>query len=191
MKVTLSPALSLALSLVALASVQGCTKKSAIEPDISEGGTAASASAATAASAKPVQSVDPSQPQPGDTLPGILVREAANRPKIKPNADDVYAALEKAGVTVPKRQQALGSTYHASYCSDGYTADGLVAVQVCEYTDETAGKAGYEYSKAAFPNMSSRTVWGHKATTLTVIVQKAGPAADALEKKLSAAYLGT
>jgi hypothetical protein len=171
--------------LVALTlAVTGCTKGNAQEPAALEAGTTAPAAAAPKATA----SVDPSAPSPGDSLFSRLGHEAANRPKIKPNADDVYAALDKAGVGVPSRKPSLGSTYHAAYCTGGYNADASLAVDVCEYADEAAGKAGYDYSKTLFPGMTSRTVVQSKATVLVVIEQKSDPATVALRKKVVSAY---
>jgi hypothetical protein len=172
--------------------VTGCTKGNAQEAAALEAATTASGASAAAAAApaapKAIPSVDPNAPSPGDSLFSRLGHEAASRPKIKPNADDVYAALDKAGVGVPTRKQSLGSTYHATYCTGGYNADASLAVDVCEYADEAAGKAGYDYSKTLFPGMTSRTVVANKATVLVVIDQKSDAATVALRKKVVSAY---
>src|SRR5215472_9638305 len=66
-------------------------------------------------------------PGPDRTLFGMLGAEAAARPKLSPGADDVYAALDKAGYAVGDRRQSLGRTYKASYCAGGYTKDMALA----------------------------------------------------------------
>src|ERR1035438_1233453 len=44
---------------------------------------------------------------PLDGLIGRLAREARDRPKVQPTAEEVLATLEKAGESVPTRQQSL------------------------------------------------------------------------------------
>jgi hypothetical protein len=123
-----------------------------------------------------------------DGLVARLAREAANRPKVKPTADDVFVALEGAGATFPRKQQSLGDTYKAAYCLGGYTADNALAVSVCEYGDEAAATAGRDFSKQVFPRMTTREVSAHKADTLTIVQIKPDDATTALKKKLGAAF---
>jgi hypothetical protein len=119
------------------------------------------------------------------------MREAANRPGVKPTADDVYAALSSAGVAMGERKQSLGATYHAAYCNGGYTQDGALAVNVCEYANDADATAGRDYALTMFPNLATRTVYAHKANTVTVIEQKTDPAAKATAKKIVTAFNGT
>jgi hypothetical protein len=142
---------------------------------------------APSGSAEPASSLEaPSIPLEG--LVGRLGREAANRPKVKPTADDVFTALEKAGAPVPHKQQSLGDTYKASYCIGGYTVDGALALNVCEYGDAAAASAGRDFAKTVFPRMTTRDVWSHKADTLSIIQIKPDDATTTLEKKLVATF---
>jgi hypothetical protein len=128
-------------------------------------------------------------PRTDQTLFGLLGAEAARRPSLSPSADDVYAALEKAGQAVGDRKQSLGRTYEAAYCTGGYTKDAALAIDVCEYPDDMSAAAGLERARTLFPGMANRSVYGHKATLLTIIEQKAGPAADERAKKIAAVYM--
>lgn len=163
--------------------VSGCTKGNAQEPAPSGASTIAAPAASTA-----MASAGAGAASPGDSLFSRLGHEAANRPAIKPGADDVYAALDKAGASVPTRKQSLGTTYHAAYCTGGYTASAALAVDVCEYADEASAKAGYDYTKTLFPGMTNRSVAANKATVLVVIEQKSDDATVALRKKVVSTY---
>jgi hypothetical protein len=178
------------LTAVALVLTLGACSKKAAEPNSGEAGTPASSAASVAASSSAMPSADPNAPKVDDTLFGRLADEAKNRPSIKPNADDVYAALDKAGFPVNDRKQSLGTTYKSSYCTGGYTKDQSLAVNVCEYKDDAAAKTGLDYAKTLFPGMANRSVYGHKSTLLTIINQKADPAADVRAKKIVAIYNG-
>ncbi len=122
---------------------------------------------------------------------GAIVREGQNRPTAKPNADDVFAAMVKAGVAVGERKQSLGSTYKAAYCTGGYTTDGALALSVCEYASEAEATAGRDFAATLFPNLTTRSVRAHKTNTLTVIEQKTDADAKAAEKKAFDAFNAT
>ncbi len=132
-----------------------------------------------------------SQPVPGEGLGGRFAREAKNRPGLKPSSDDVFAALETAGVSLPAKKQSMGATYKAAYCAGGYSADSLVAITVCEYTNEAEANAGRDYSISLFPQMTNRTVVAHKTNTLQVIIQKPGAPSEAEKKKAVDAFNAT
>jgi hypothetical protein len=132
-----------------------------------------------------------SEPVPGEGLGGHFAREAKNRPGLKPNADDIFAALGRAGVGVPKQTQSMGSTYKAAYCTGGYSADSLIALTVCEYANEADAKAGRDYSISLFPKMTNRTVVAHKTNTLTIVDQKSTDASKAEAKKANDAFNAT
>lgn len=182
-------AVAATIVLAALACLAaGCTKKTAAEPEAVEAGTAApTASAASASAPTPPVSFDPNAPQPGDTLGTIMMKEAANRPHIQPNADDIYANLQKMGIAIGKQKQGLGRTYRASYCTGADTADGNLGVNICEYKDEAAAKAGVDVSQ--MPGVAGHRVLQHKATVLTLILRKTGSAAESLDKRVGDAYL--
>jgi len=123
------------------------------------------------------------------TLMGRLAREASNRPKVSPTADDVLATLDKLGATIPNKQQSLADTYKANYCLGGYTLDGAFALSTCEYADAAAAEAGRTLSSQILARMPTRDVWSHKDATLAVVQLKADDATTARKKKLVAAFL--
>jgi hypothetical protein len=178
--------LVLALPLLA------CTPSSA--PEAASSGAAGPPANATTTVAAPTRATASTAPaersasKPDDTLFGLLGVEAMNRPKIEPNADDVYRAFERAGYAVGDRKQSLGRTYQASYCTGGYTKDGSLAIDLCEYPDDAAAIGGLARAKTLFPGMTSRTVVGRKATLLTIINQRGDAAADARAKRVAAVY---
>ena len=125
----------------------------------------------------------------GTTLAGRLAQEARSRPPIHPNADEILAAFAKAGGVVPTKNQGLGSTYNAKFCEGGTTEDGLVTISICEYADADSAKAGLQALQEIFPAKAATHVL-RKDTVLTTLKLKDGPAAQALESKLLAAYKG-
>jgi hypothetical protein len=134
-----------------------------------------------------------SQPplRPGETLMGALAREAANRPHNKPSAEDFFAALGKAGVSTGDLKQSMGATYNAAYCNGGYTTNGALALNVCEYATEADAVAGQAYAKTMFPAMTNRTILAHGASTLTIIQLHQDDAAKDLEKKVTSVFSAT
>jgi hypothetical protein len=154
--------------------------------------TASSATASSAAAADAAALASPTAPLgPGETLSGQLAAEAQHRPAIKPNADDVFAAFERAGAPVPRKQQSLGKTYQSPFCEGGYTKDAKLAINVCEYLDASAAAAGLAVAKTTFPGITNRKLWTHKATTVAIIEQVQGDSeVPATEKKLADVYMG-
>jgi hypothetical protein len=124
---------------------------------------------------------------PGETLFGKLGRELKSRPNLHPNAEDIFAALAKAGV-VASPTQSLGATYKADYCTGAITSDGLMSAMVCEYGNEADAITGRDYSKSIFPKLDTRTVTAHKTNTLTIIDQKSTDASKAEAKKAVDAF---
>ena len=125
---------------------------------------------------------------PGETLAGKFGRELKSRPNLHPNAEDIFAALAKAGVVVAAPSQSLGATYKADYCTGAITSDGLMSAMVCEYGNEADAITGRDYSKSIFPNLATRTVTAHKTNTLTIIDQKSTDASKAEAKKAVDAF---
>jgi len=171
---------ALALAAACMSSLgTGCDRKEA---------RADPAPASTVAVAAPA--VDTTGPLgPGETLMGRLSKEGRERPGVAPTAEDVFAAFDRLGASVPQREQTLGATYKAAYCVGGYTADRTLAINVCEYGNEGAATAGRDLSRSLFPDLPSRDVWRRKATTLSIIEQKRDDATIALQKKLVSAFL--
>jgi hypothetical protein len=166
-----------------------CSKKS----DPSPGPEALPASSPTPPA--PAQSASASAPPQASapaavaaTLAERLLNEARNRPPIHPNADEVLVAFAKAGGSVGAKRQGLAVTYKASFCEGGTTSDGTVTLGICEYADDNAAKAGLAALQAIYPAKQARHVL-HKDTVLTTLRLQDGPAPQALESKLVAAYL--
>ncbi len=102
------------------------------------------------------------------SLVGRLSYEAAHRPADAPRAEDVLAALERAGVRLDDHKQYVAATALASYCVGGQTATGL-SVAVCEYESPAAATAGREHITARFqiPDLE-RVIHQRGATTLAL-----------------------
>jgi hypothetical protein len=130
----------------------------------------------------------PSPLDPGETLMMRIAREAKNRPKVTPTAEDVFAAFEKAGVTISERQQTLAKTYKANYCIGGMTPNHQAGVNVCEYPDDATAAAAQAWSSTLFPAMTNRTVHTRGATTLTIILTRVDAPSEAQQKKLVDLY---
>jgi hypothetical protein len=97
-----------------------------------------------------------------------LAREAGARPTGTPRAEEVLAALARAGLTVEGQQQVLASTVGAAYCTSAGTARGA-AIAVCEYPGEQAAKEGMEYSHRVFDRLiPGRRLLVNRKTMLTV-----------------------
>jgi hypothetical protein len=163
--------------------VVGCSKHSDTPAPAASASAAASTSTDAGASTSSTNG-----PIPGEGLGGHFGREAKNRPGLKPNANDIFAALATAGVSLQKQSQSLGSTYKAAYCTGGYSADSLIAVTVCEYANEADANAGRDFSISLFPQMTNRTVVAHKTNTLTIVDQKSTDASKAELKKAVDAF---
>lgn len=99
------------------------------------------------------------------TIQDKLDSEKESRPSGTPHAEDVYAALEKAGLRVSDKQQHVASLYGAKYCLGAKA--GEVAYSVCEYDSAEAAKAGRELTMKALP-APNRDIVVHEKTTLTV-----------------------
>jgi len=86
-------------------------------------------------------------------LGGQMSFELQHRPSIGPTAEQVFAALDKAGIKLTGVTQYLGSTMKAAYCAGGRSATGVV-VAVCEYQTADAAKAGLEWMKTRFKGLA-------------------------------------
>lgn len=140
------------------------------------------------AAAKPAE--PPSVPettklQPGTTASGIdlsklggqLKREAENRPKGVISTEQVFDALDRAGVTTSSRQQILALSAGAAYCADARTQNGP-AVVVCEYTSAADAEQKLKLIEQRFARATNAIRKLHGATMLTVV----GPKTDATDK---------
>lgn len=105
------------------------------------------------------------------SLVGRLAHEAEHRPAPTsggPRAEDVLAALDRAGVHLDERKQYVAATARASYCVGGQTPDGL-SIAVCEYESPAAAAAGRAHVTARFqvPGLE-RVIHVRGATTLAL-----------------------
>ncbi len=189
----------LGIALATLAGVTACKsdKRTAATVD------AAAAASATAQGAPSAAASGPASPLaiPGATvatmpnfgIPQRFAAEQAGRPPgVHPSVEEVYAALEKAGVTIVDRQQHLGAPFGARYCL-GARAVGagntpMLQISVCEFVSAEAAKVGREYSAEGMKVIPLRTVYANKQTTLTLREEKQTPEIDALVQKAAAVY---
>jgi hypothetical protein len=167
----------------------GCGKKEATTDPPAASVTPASSAGSPGPDAASPSATTMGPLGPGETLMGRISKEASGRPGTKPTAEDVFAAFDKLGASVPVKEQTLAATYKAAYCVGGYTADRSLAVNVCEYPSEAAATAGRDLSRSLFPDLPTRDVWRQRATTLAIIQQKRDAATAATEKKLVDAFL--
>jgi hypothetical protein len=187
-------ALGLATLLFASAAATACVKTQPPGAD-ADGGAPAPSAAASVAAAPSASSAPSSSPLPADssavpagmTMFDRLALEARTRPAIHPNADDVFAAFAKVGGELGAKQQGMGATYKARFCQGGTTNDGLVSVGVCEYPDADSAKIGLQAMMDLYPVKKANHVL-RKSIVLTTLKVKDGPAAQALEDKLLAAF---
>jgi hypothetical protein len=129
---------------------------------------------------------------PNMSIPQRFSSELAGRPPgVKPSIEDVYAGLEKAGITVVDRRQHLASPFGARYClgarAVGAADKPMLQMSVCEFVSPEAAKIGRDYSADAM-KLPMRTVYVNKQTTLTLREEKQDPEIDALVEKAAAAY---
>lgn len=128
---------------------------------------------------------------PNMSIPERFSVEAAARPAgIKPNVEDVWAALEKAGLTVVEKKQHLGQVFGARYCVGGKAMSGaakLLDISVCEFASEELAKMSRDHSTEALKIIPNRTLYANKQTLLIVREeQKAPENDDALAKAVDA-----
>ena len=137
----------LSVALFACVACASC-KREAPEPAVSR------ATPAVPPASKQTQALEPSS----DVSPIVqrLAWEAENRPKRGVTVEQVFEALDRAGIAVTGTRQYLGVTVQASYCAGGVAADG-VAISVCEYPTAKAADASRRFMEQRFAAMTSRT----------------------------------
>lgn len=186
------PSATLGLGLALLfAGLVGCAKSKS-EPAAEKPGTSSAASAVAPATSAPPQPAASGAAAGGPigraivTIQDKLDVEKDGRPKDTPSAEQVFAAVEKAGVALTDKKQHVGSVYGASYCVGAKS--GGVAYSACEYESADAAKAGRETSMKAFQT-GNREVYTNKKTTLTVLQPSPKtPASEAVVKKSVEAF---
>ena len=132
----------------------------------------------------------PAPPPPDDhfSLAERLAKEAASRPAGTPRAEDVAAALGRAGVGLRSFQQVLARTVSARFCMAGHTDAGL-AVSVCEFADDAAAARGADYSRRTFDRLiPNRRLQRNGPTLLTLTGAATTPAAGGEAARAAAAF---
>lgn len=123
------------------------------------------------------------------TVTPLLEKEAKERPTGTAKAEAVLAAVEKAGVKLQGRNQALGSIIGAAYCLGADTAS-MVGIMVCEYTDEAAAQKGSTLAKQIFGLAMPMTVLLKQKTSLSINILSPTAATTAEAKKITDAFSG-
>ena len=121
------------------------------------------------------------------TVSPLLEKEAKSRPAGTAKAEDVLAAIEKQGVKLQGRNQALGSIIGAAYCL-GADTESMVGVMVCEYTDEAAAQKGAQLAKQIFSLAMPMTVLLKQKTSLSISNLTKTAATEAETKKITDAF---
>ena len=178
--------------VIAIAGLAGCAKSKS-EPAAEKPVTSAAPAPAPASSAQP----NPASAGTGAGTAGPIGRaivtiqdkldvEKEGRPKDTPSAEQVFAAVEQAGVALTDKKQHVGAVYGAAYCVGAKS--GGVAYSACEYESADAAKAGRDTSMKAFQT-GNREIYTNKKTTLTVLQPSAKtPASEAVVKKSVEAF---
>lgn len=137
------------------------------------------AAAAAAATLERAAEDAPSAAASMQTIAGRLQYEATHRPADAIKAEDVLAALDRAGVPVTSGpRQFLGKVVGAEFCMGGQTADGL-GVSICEYASPAAAVAGKASVEKRFAQLNAvRDIVVRGATTLTLTARPDAPLAS-------------
>jgi hypothetical protein len=117
------------------------------------------------------------------TLAERLTREASSRPAGALRAEDVAAALQRAGLGLAPMQQVLARTVGARFCMSARTEAGM-GVAVCEFADDAEAARGLDYSRRTFDRLiPDRRLLRNHRTVLTLTGAQAldGQAARAAE----------
>ena len=183
----LGPCGALSVALIAM----GCSKPSSPPSAVDAGAPSPSAES----SAAPMASASaPAQAPSGPMLPNVgvanrMANEAKNRPTGTPRAEDLYAALAKAGMKVVEKNQHMAAPFGAQYCL-GAEVEGQLALSVCEYGSEQAAKDGREMSLKAFKFVANREIFINKQTTFTVREKSKTAEIDAVAKRAQQLFAG-
>jgi hypothetical protein len=174
--------------------IGGCAKS---KPDSGAPEPSASSSSAVAipspssSSSSPSGGVAPSGSAPtyALALADRLTREATTRPAVAPKAEDVFAAIVKAGIPLDPPEQHLASPIGARYCLGATSpAPQNLKMSACEYADDAAANAGRTMSLKAFASIPKRDVTVNHKTTLTILQSPADAGSQAAHDKAVAAF---
>ena len=137
------------------------------------------------------------QTPPGGGLEGVnrplsqlLGTERLSRPTGTPRAEQVFSALQRAGLTLTGQTQVLGRVIGASYCENAHTSAGVV-FSVCEFKDTATAEQGREYSLRAFGKaLPNRRLLINIKTLLTIAAPAGVVAAQSESEKGAAVFEG-
>jgi hypothetical protein len=176
----------LALAALVVALQAGCSRPKETHAASTDAG--AVTVAAGAASGEVASATNSTPPVPyGMALAERLRLEAAGRPSDTPKAEDVLAAVTKAGVPLDAQAQHLASPIGARFCI-GAKSPQNVAMSACEYADDAAAAAGRDASVKAFAKIEHRDILLNKRTTLTILQAPFDAQSQAAHDKAVAAF---
>ncbi|MBF5043784.1 hypothetical protein FGE12_15410 [Aggregicoccus sp. 17bor-14] len=115
-----------------------------------------------------------------------LAQEAEARPTGTPRAEEVLAALQRAGLHLGEHQQYLASASGARYCYGARSQRGL-RLSVCEYGDVASARAARQRVLRALGS-PERAVLLNRATTLQLQRPVGSPDAEAEARTAAQAF---
>lgn len=172
----------LTLALAACAAI-GCSKTQSPESSTVDAATAPTVPTAASASAAGAASY-----VPGTGLANLLLNESHTRPANTPKAEDLYAALAKAGMKIVDQKQHAASPFGAKFCL-GAEAENQLSLSVCEFDSAEAAKGGQDMSLKAFKTVPNRELLINKATLLTVREYSKTAEIDAASKRAKQLFM--
>ncbi len=96
--------------------------------------------------------------------------ERDHRPKAGLLVEQLFDALDNAGIVVAQRTQYFGHVIQASFCAGGITPNEL-GISMCEYTDQKTAEAGLAMMNKSF-GFAGVTRQVHKAAVISVVDTK-------------------
>ena len=131
---------------------------------------------------------------PNMSIPERFQVEASSRPTAKPKAEEVFASLKAAGLTIADEKQHLASPFGARYCVGGRAVSGtttLLQLSVCEYVTPDVARTSAAYSEQSMKTlMPDRTVRAHKHLALILRPDAKTEEATAAMTKAQATFAG-
>lgn len=190
--------------LLFLSSCDGCGKSGATtNPDAaapSPSTTPQTIATPSAASGQPPWAAVPSATAYALPSMGLAERfqlEASSRPPgIKPNVEETWKALEKAGLALIDKKQHLASQFGARYCvgarlppQPDKTDETMLYLSACEVITPELAKTAAGYSEKTLASVvPNRVIFTNKNMMLIVKEEQKTPEADAALDKAKAAF---
>lgn len=136
----------------------------------------------------PAEVADPTGVPGSSNLNGVgrvlaeVKREAVTRAPVKVATDEVFAALQAAGITVQGRKQVYGGLVGAQYCEAAAVPG--VAISVCEYLSEAAATSGMTLANSKFKALAPQITRTRNATTVLTVNLGAAPQGSELPSQI-------